>query len=128
MGRVKFTRDYVIKSSPTILYNFLSTPSGLAQWFADHVDSFEKNFSFFWDGTEEKAEMLEKEDNVYIRFQMEDADDDKEYLEFRIQKSPVTGDTVLVITDFADDYDLEDQQQLWDSQVDGLVARVGGRN
>jgi len=128
MGRVKFTRDYVIKSSPTILYNFLSTPSGLAQWFADHVDSFEKNFSFFWDGNEEKAQMLEKEDNVHIRFKMDDADDVNEYLEFRIEKSPVTGDTVLVITDFADDYDLEDQQQLWDSQVNGLVARVGGRN
>ncbi len=127
MARVKYTLDYVIKSSPTILFNFLSTPSGLAQWFAEHVDNTEDNYSFFWEGVEEKANVIDKEDKIFIKFRMEDAEGD-EYLEFRIERSPITGDTILIITDFADDYDMEDQKQLWNSQVDSLISRVGGAN
>ncbi|MFM2049360.1 MAG: hypothetical protein RI955_1908, partial [Bacteroidota bacterium] len=33
-----FTLEYIVKSSPSILYDFISTTSGLAQWFADRVD------------------------------------------------------------------------------------------
>ncbi len=127
MARIKYTLDYVIKSSPTILYNFLSTPSGLAQWFAEHVDNMEDSYSFFWDGFEEKANVIEKEDNSFIKFRMADAEGD-EFLEFRIERSPITGDTVLIITDFADDYELDDQKQLWNSQVDSLISSVGGAN
>lgn len=127
MKRVKYTLDYVIKSSPKILYNFLTTPSGLAQWFADDVRRLEEKYSFFWDGAEEKAVVLEKDEVSFIKFKMLDSEDE-EYLEFKIQKSPVTGDTVLVITDFTDDYDLEDQKQLWNSQISSLVSCVGGGN
>lgn len=127
MGRVKYELDFVVKSSPTILFNFLSTPSGLSQWFADHVDNIEDKFSFFWDGFEEKAVVIEKEENIFIKFQMADGEPG-EYFEFRIEKSPVTGDTILLISDFADDYDLEDQKILWDSQVHRLISKVGGAN
>ncbi len=123
----QFSLDFVVKSSPTILFNFLSTPSGLAQWFADHVDRMEEEYSFFWDGYEEKAQLLEFEENNFVRFQMDD-NDHGEYFEFRIEKSPVTGDTVLIVTDFAYDYEMDDQKLLWQRQVDTLVARVGGKN
>lgn len=127
MPRIQYSLDFVIKSSPAILFNFLSTPSGLAQWFADNVDRNEDTYSFFWDGYEETAELLEMTENESIKFQMEDADDD-EFLEFKIQKSEVTRDTILIITDFADDFEVEDQKKLWTAQVDALVSRVGGRN
>ncbi len=127
MARIKYTLDYVIKSSPTILYNFLTNPSGLSQWFADHVDSLEDSYSFFWDGYEEKAKVLELEENNFIKFRMDEAEED-EFLEFRIEKSPVTGDTILIITDFADDDDKEDQVRLWNSQIKSLISRVGGSN
>jgi len=127
MARVKYVLDYVMKSSPTILYNFLSNPSGLAQWFADSVDNMENKFSFFWDGYEEKATVIEKEENSFIKFQFEE-NDEGEFLELRIEKSPVTGDTILIITDFADDDEVDDQKQVWHSQVDTLTSRVGGRN
>ncbi len=125
--RKRFNMDFVIKSSPTILYNFLSTPSGLAQWFADHVDRTENDYSFFWEGFEEKAILLEFEENSYVRFKMLENDDD-DYFEFKIEKSPITGDTILIITDHADDIDLEDQMRLWTSQVATLTGRVGGAN
>jgi uncharacterized protein YndB with AHSA1/START domain len=131
MSKQKIILDYVIKSSPKILFDLLSTPSGLALWFADHVSSsekgFEKIFSFFWNGAEETAVLLEQEENVFIQFQMEDAEEG-EYLEFRIEKSPITGDTILIITDFAYEEDIEDQKQLWQAQVKSLISKVGGSN
>ncbi|MEZ4888306.1 MAG: START-like domain-containing protein [Chitinophagales bacterium] len=125
MSRVKISLEFKVRSTPSILYNFLSTPSGLAQWFAEHVDSHENTYSFYWNGQREEAEVLDKEENTFIRFQMEE-NEEGEFLEFRITQAEITGDTVLLVTDFADDDDVEDQKQLWDSQIDALISRVGG--
>ncbi|MGB1241535.1 MAG: START-like domain-containing protein [Chitinophagales bacterium] len=125
MSRVKTTLEFTVRSTPKVLYNFLTTPSGLSQWFSDHVDIQENKYSFFWDGQEEEAIVLETEENVFIRFQMEDNEED-EYLEFRITKSEVTGDTILLVTEFTDDDEVEDQKQLWNTQIDALIAGVGG--
>ena len=127
MSRVKYSIDYVINSSPTILYRYLTSPTSMSQWYADEVDNIENKYSFFWEGYEEKAELIAKEDNVFVRYKMDDVEED-EYVEFRIRKSPVTGDTILIITDFADDYDVEDQKQIWNSQVDSLISNIGGGN
>lgn len=126
MSREKYSFEYVIGSSPNILYKFLVTPSGLAQWFAHHVKSRKNVFSFFWDGYEEEAILLEKESRSFVRFQMEE-NEEGEFLEFRITKSPVTGDTILTVTGFADDDEVGDQKILWDRQISRLIARVGGR-
>ena len=125
MSRVKVTLEFTVRSTPNFLFNFLSTPSGLAQWFADHVDINENIYSFTWDGQVEEAEVLESEENSFIRFRMEE-NEEEEYLEFRITKSEVTGDTVLLVTEFLDDDEVDNQKQLWDTQIDALIARVGG--
>lgn len=127
MGKVvPYQVEYTIRSSPTILFNFLSSPSGLAQWFADHVDIKDDECTFEWNGSEEKAYIVEWEEDELIRFRWE-YDDDDQYFEFRVTKSEVTGDTILVVTDFADETEVEDQQRLWDSQIDLLIQQVGGR-
>ena len=128
MARKKYTLDYLIKSSPKILYNFLATPSGLSQWFADDVKSVKNDFSFFWDGFEEKAMLIGKEDNVYVRFRMLDEKSKNEYFELRIERSPVTNDTILLLTDFVDEEEYEDQRLLWNSLIDNLINKVGGRS
>ena len=128
MARIKYTVDYLIKSSPTILFDFLSTASGLSQWFADRVeDNNADELVFFWEGYPEKAAIVDAVDNEFIRFEMESGEDE-EYLEFRIEKSEVTADTILIITDFADKTDIPDQKKLWDSQIKTLTNRVGGSN
>jgi beta-galactosidase/beta-glucuronidase len=48
-----------------------------------------------------------------------------EYFEFRIEKSPVTNQTLLTVTDFADKNDIADQKMLWDSQIHNLMHRIG---
>jgi len=121
----KFTREYTLKSSPTILYNFLTNPSNMAQWFADEVDITENECVFVWNGAEEKAYIIDQIEDEMVRYRWADSPGD-EYFEFRIQKAEVTNDTILVITDFAEDYEMDDQQLLWDSQVETLRQQIGG--
>lgn len=123
--KIKYTVEYPVRCSPTILYEFLSTSSGLQEWFADKVEDSEDVFKFSWSGSSEIAEVLEKEENKYIRFHWEASPED-EYFEFRIEKSEVTSQTILIINDFAEKSDIKDQSQLWETQVKDLFHRIGG--
>ena len=96
-----FTLEYPVRCSPSILYDFLSTPAGLQEWFADKVDERDNIFSFSWSGNVEKAEIVEGEEEKYVKFHWITAPKE-EYFEFRIEKSEVTNQTILVINDFAE--------------------------
>ena len=119
-----FTLEYPVRCSPGILYEFLSSPSGLQEWFADKVDERDKVFSFSWNGSTDKAEVLETELDKYIRFHWTNAPKE-EFFEFRIEKSDITNQTILLIKDFADKKDIKDQSQLWSYQVKDLFHRLG---
>lgn len=120
-----FTLEFPVRCSPTILYEFLSTSSGLQEWFADKVDDQDEVFTFSWNGSEDTAEVLEKETDKFIRFHWSHAPKE-EYFEFRIEKSEVSNQTILVIKDFADKKEIKDQSQLWNHQVKDLFHRLGG--
>ena len=122
--RKKYTLEYVIKSSPVILYEFLTTPSLMAEWFADEVDSFKNEYSFTWEGQTQKAKVLDEVENEFIRFHWLDGAVE-EYLEFRISSTEITGDTVLTITDFCEPRDEKDSKLLWDSQIKSLTQHLG---
>lgn len=122
--KVLYTLEYPVRCSPGILYEFLSNPSGLQEWFADSVDERDGVYIFGWNGTEEKADLLEHEENKFIRFRWHHMAKD-EYFEFRIDKSEVTNQTILIIKDFADKKDIKDQSQLWEYQVKDLFHRIG---
>ena len=126
MERVKFEMEFIFRASPTILYRFFTTPSTLIRWFCDEVDIQGDTYTFIWDGAEEVATMIDDIEDERIRFKWEDAEDEEEYLEFKMYKSPVTGETVLEITDFCDDDEVDDQRQLWESQMKQLRKETGG--
>lgn len=117
--------ERLFRASPTIMYKFLSTPDCLIRWFCDEVDINGKEYSFSWEGEEEIALLIEDSENELLRFEWEDADEG-EYLEFKMERSPVTGETILNLTDWADDDEVEDQQKLWDTQLDRLRSATGG--
>ncbi len=125
MDREKIELEFLFRASPHILYTFLTTPACLVRWFCDEVDIVGKNFSFFWSGSEEAAELIESEENQRLRFKWEDGYDD-EYLEFKFTKSPVTGETILNITDFCDDDEVEDQKRYWETEIEKLRKETGG--
>ena len=122
----KYTLEFPINSSVNILYKRLSTPSGLAEWFADDVVIKDKVFTFYWDGSEQNAKLLKLKTNQFIRFKWEDIDAKEDYFEFLIQIDEMTADVSLIITDFAEDeQEQEEQSQLWEKQISTLKRAIG---
>ncbi|MEM9931227.1 MAG: START-like domain-containing protein, partial [Bacteroidota bacterium] len=126
MERVKFTFEFICRASPNIVYQFLTDPACITRWFCDEVDVNDQTYTFVWDGSAEIAELIEDKEAEMVRFAWEDADDDDEYLEFNITKSPVTGETIVYVTDFADDDEVDDQRALWETQLTRMRAEMGG--
>ena len=123
--RVMYTLEFPIRSSPTILYEYLSTPVGLQEWFADKVDQRDKMFYFTWNGSVDTAELIEAFENNYVRYRWDYYAPD-EFFEMRIEQSPVTNETILRISDFVDDKsEIRDQEMLWNSQIADLKHRIG---
>lgn len=125
MSKTKFEIEVPIHASPSLLYQYLSSPSNLQEWFADKVNSRGKIFSFIWDGEEEKAEVLLKRSDERIKFKWLESEDDDTYFEFRIIVDALTKDVSLFITDFAYDDEVEETKQLWENQIDDLKHTIG---
>jgi len=123
----KFELEIPIHASPNMLFQYLSTPSGLAEWYADNVNSRGELFTFIWDGSEEQAKLLNKKKDSSVRYQwLEDEDEDEDYyFEVRIQVDAITKDVSLMITDFADEDDLDENKMLWESQISSLKKVIG---
>ena len=125
MKRVSLDLEFIFRASPTILYKFITTPACLVRWFCDEVDINKEEYTFVWSGAGEMATMVEDIEDERVRFEWEDGEDG-EYFEFRMAKSPVTNETILEITDFCDEDELDDQRQLWESQMKVLRQETGG--
>ena len=126
MTKEKLQLEFTLNTSPKLLYSRLSTPSGLSEWFADNVQINGSNFNFFWDDSEQIAKLISKKVNELVRFQwVEDEDDEDIYFEFKIAKDELTGDVALIITDFAEADEVEDTQDLWESQISELRRAMG---
>jgi len=122
--KVMYTLEFPVRCSPAILYEFLSTPVGLQEWFADKVDQREQTFYFSWNGSTDTAEVMEELENEFIRYRW-DHYADNEFFEFSIEQSSITNETILKITDFADKGEIKDQERLWNTQVSDLKHRIG---
>ena len=127
MDRIKFELEIPLRASPKMLFPFLSTPSGLSEWFCDDVNSRSELFTFFWDGSEEQARLLKKQMDKMVRFRwLSDEEDGLDtYFEFRIEVDALTNDTSIIVTDFADADEVEEAKQLWESQIHELQQTIG---
>ncbi len=121
----KFELEYPMHTSPEILFTRLSTPGGLAEWFADDVNLDGKIYTFFWGKTEQQAEAIMRKDSKYIRFRWLDDNSGKTYFEFRIIRDDLTGDVSLLITDFSEEDEKNDSIDLWDTQIAKLKHAIG---
>jgi uncharacterized protein YndB with AHSA1/START domain len=123
--KLKFTLEYEIRSSSKILYNYISQPNGLSEWFADDVKVKDQIFTFIWDdGEEQKAKMLSFKENKMVKFHWVD-DEPYTYFELEIVKDELTNDVALVITDFALSENLKDRQMIWNVQIESLLSVIG---
>ena len=124
--RIKFEMEFPIKVSQKLLFQYISTPSGLSEWFADNVNSRGEIFIFIWDDSEESAKLLRRNNNEKIQFQWLDDEDSDYYFELRIQFDEITKDVSLIVTDFADDEEeVEESKLLWTNQISDLKKVLG---
>ena len=124
--RIKFEMEFPIKVSQKLLFQYISTPSGLSEWFADNVNSRGEIFIFIWDDSEESAKLIRKINNEKIQFQWLDDEETDYYFELRIQFDEITKDVSLIVTDFAEDEEeVEESKLLWTNQISDLKKVLG---
>ncbi|ETN96294.1 hypothetical protein SAMN04487906_1969 [Zhouia amylolytica] len=122
--KVKYELEFPIHSSPQLLYQYISTPSGLSEWFADNVNSRGEMFTFIWDGSEEQAKLLKKKNGVLVKFQWLQNEDDS-YFEMKIVVDEITKDVSLIVTDFTEEDEVDEAKMLWENQISDLKHVIG---
>ena len=122
----KVEGEYTVNSSLGVLFNRLSTASGLAEWFADDVTiDREGLYHFSWNGEKEVAKLLSKKNGEFVKFHWTHMEDGT-FLEFRLKTDPLTRDLALIITYFVeDDEEEEEARLLWDNQIEELLHILG---
>ena len=125
--RIKFEMEFPIKVSQKLLFQYISTPSGLSEWFADNVNSRGEYFTFIWEDAEEKAKLIQKKNNERIRFQWEndELEGNEYYFEFKILVDDITNDVSLIVTDFSDEDEFDESKMLWDNLISSLKQVLG---
>lgn len=123
--KIKFEIEFPIHASPHMLYQYFGTPSGLSEWFADNVNSRGEVFTFIWDGAEERAKVLQERPGEKIKLKWEEDEDPKSFFEFRLQIDDITKDVSLIVTDFAEEDEVEEAKMFWENQIDELKHTIG---
>jgi uncharacterized protein YndB with AHSA1/START domain len=123
----RYELEFPINSSPQLLYQYISTPSGLSEWFADNVNSRGEYFTFIWDDSEENARLSSKKTGEKIKFRwIDDNKKDTDYFfELRILEDEITKDVSLMVIDFAYEDELDEAKLLWENQISDLKHVIG---
>ncbi|WP_035667757.1 START-like domain-containing protein [Flavobacterium sp. 83] len=125
--KVRYEIEFPINSSPQLLYQYISTPSGLSEWFADNVNSRGEFFTFIWDDSEEKARLASKKSGEKVKFKWvdENSKDTEYFFELHILVDELTKDVSLMVVDFASKDEVDEATQLWENQISDLKHLIG---
>jgi hypothetical protein len=126
-SKVRYEIEFPVNSSPQLLYQYISTPSGLQEWFADSVNSRGEIFTFQWDDSQENAKLVSKKVGEKVKFKWLDSDkkDTEYFFEIRILEDEITKDVSLMIVDFSEPDEVQESIQLWENQVSDLKHVIG---
>ncbi len=116
----KFTLEFPMKVSPKLLFTLISTSEGLARWFADKVTVQGDNYLFEWEGSQQSARLLESKEPEYVRFEWTDDFHEGFVLELQISHQPVSGESALIVSDYAEESDMDFTQMWWRTQLTKL--------
>src|SRR5690606_5308956 len=122
--KTKFEIEFPINSSPQLLFQYISSPSGLSEWFADNVNSRGEIYTFIWVDSEEKAKLTNKKSYEKVRFRWidEEGNDSECDVHVILERDESTIDVILAVHDLADDDEVEDQKLLWESPIHDFKA------
>ncbi|CAD0005005.1 MAG TPA: START-like domain-containing protein [Flavobacterium sp.] len=126
-SKIRYEIEFPINSSPQLLYQYISTPSGLSEWFADNVNSRGEFFTFIWNDSQEKARLASKKTGEKVKFKwVDEASKDTEYFfELHILVDELTKDVSLMVIDFAEKEEVGEAKQLWENQISDLKHLIG---
>ena len=122
--KIKYEIEFVIQSSPQMLFQYIATPSGLSEWFADNVNLRGEIFTFIWDESEEQAKLVKRKSDEFVKFVWVESEDES-FFEMRIIVDEITSDVSLFITDFAEEDEVEESKMLWENQISSLKQVLG---
>lgn len=126
-GKSKLQLEFIINCSPKVFFNRLSTASGLTEWFADDVRVKGNLFTFVWGETDQIAEKKMHKENKTVRYEWldDDMEKDENYFEFNVTQDELTNDVSLIITDFAEEDEIDATTDLWNTQITKLKQLLG---
>ncbi|MBK6354102.1 MAG: activator of HSP90 ATPase 1 family protein [Saprospiraceae bacterium] len=124
MARVQFQTEFMFKASPSIIYLFVTQPTTIIRWFCDKVDNVGDHYTFSWDGDSEEATLIIDIEDEMVKYQW--VDREEEFLQFRIYKTDITNETILEITDFCDDDEVQEQKDIWEVYIKKFKTFCGG--
>jgi uncharacterized protein YndB with AHSA1/START domain len=129
----KLTIEYPLSTqSPKIVWDLISNAHGLQKWLADIVTEDDDTLTFTWghpwterDTKQSRIIDIEKYDHIRMLWDYHE-DTPEAYWEMRIEKSELTGNLNLLITDYGDDDDeVADLKDLWDANLERLHRASG---
>lgn len=123
MGKFKFTDEFEFQASPKILFEFISTPVGLSQWFCEKVQTVQDKLNLVWDDTDHIATQTHNKPPKMVRYQFISADpedNDPPFLQFEIEKNELTRVAFLKVTDYSSMDDRDELEELWHGLIGNL--------
>ena len=127
----QFIADYQLNASKKIVYTYLSTASGLQEWFADEVRINEdKDFIFNFDQEDHYAKLTVLKANLHVRLDFFDPkrmhDQVDSFIEFKLDETELTQSLFLKVIDQSNFYNLEELEVIWDGLITKLKEIIGG--
>ncbi len=131
MVKNKFVADYQINASKKIVFHYLSTASGLEEWFADEVKINEdKNYIFNFDREDHYARLASQRSNSHVKFEFyvpKNPDEaDHAFIEFKLEENDLTQTLFLKVIDYSDSYEDDELVPIWDGLIARLKDIIGG--
>jgi uncharacterized protein YndB with AHSA1/START domain len=124
-GRQQYRVEFPVQAKPELVYNYMTDPSGLAAWFADDVTVNGNYYTFYWEGSQEEAQLVQRKANKLVKYKWTGRQDE-EYLIFEIQKDDLTEDTSIIVYDYDDADEVEEAKLMWESVIEQLKGTIGG--
>ncbi|WP_375323018.1 START-like domain-containing protein [Candidatus Karelsulcia muelleri] len=115
--REKINFEFRMNSSIKILYNYISAPANMTEWFADNVIYLSNRYIFTWNGYEETCFLIKKIPYISVRYRWEQDFDKIYYFEFFLEKEKLTKNISLIITDFAKKNEIEESKMWWKNKI-----------
>ena len=130
MTKEKFVGEFEINASKAMLFPYLSTASGLSQWFADdvNIDNINKTLIILIDGEEKIAKIDSLKNNQHVKFSFisdDKSDKDPDYIEFKLEINELTQSVFIKITEYAETEDLDESYQIWKNLLSNLKEIIG---